>query len=127
MDPDEFTRCNRYEKIALSLHTAANLYEKAVDSIKSHPQDPSYYQWIKEANLLVDAAFPEKFQNHTVIQKTEARKGFEWGIFLKILLPLTIIIMILFYMVLSGTTGDVTKGWHSDDVIKNSQYPKKVE
>jgi hypothetical protein len=128
MDPDQIARRDRYLKIAQSLQSASHFYQKAVDTIDHDGQDPAYYHFVQEANQLVDSCFPEKFQVNKLPPIGEnVRKGFEWAGFLKILIPLVLILGVLLFMVFSGTTGDMTSSWNARDVIKNSQYPKQPE
>jgi len=125
MDSDQIARRDRYYEIAKSLKHSSDLYLKAIKSIESNPEDPSYYQWIREANLLIDAAFPEKFQAHKVPQHPlKKSSAFDWGVFLKILIPILVVLGVLLFTVFSGTTGDMTKSWNTDEITKNAQYPK---
>ena len=126
MDPDQIARIQRYRDIAHSLSLASALYQKAGDQLEADPNSQEYYHAIKEANHLVDSSFPEKFQVHkTITPSKELKSSFDWGNFLKILIPVLIVLAALLFLVFSGTTGDMTKTWNSEEVIKNSQYPKE--
>ena len=126
MDPDQIARIQRYHDIARSLSLASALYQKAGDQLEADPSSQDYYHAIKEANHLIDSSFPEKFQVPKIITPAkDLKSGFDWSNFLKILIPVVIVLGALLFLVFSGTTGDMTKTWNSEEVIKNSQYPKE--
>jgi hypothetical protein len=123
MDSDKIERKARYEQIAHNLEVASHLYKKAADSLQSGDDDHHYYSFVKDANHLIDGAFPER----SVAPKVAFAKptgGFDWNLFLKILVPIVLVLATLLILVFTGTTGDMTKSWNSEDIQKNTAYPK---
>jgi len=125
MDENTFSRQRRYVDIASSLANASHLYKKAADAMLAGEDEKIYYAWVKEANLLVDDAFPEKVAPK-YIPEPPTTKGFDWKTLAQILIPVIAILGTLLFLVFSGTTGDLTKTWNLEDIQKNSLYPKQA-
>ena len=124
MDSDQIKRKARYELISHNLEFASQLYKKAANSLQSGEDDQHYYSFVKEANHLIDEAFPERLvaQKQQVTAKPSV--GFDWKLFLKVLIPIILVLITLLILVFSGTTGDMTKSWNSEEIHKNTAYPK---
>jgi hypothetical protein len=114
----------KYQSIAHSLESASVLYKKAAESLDTDDGNNDYYSYIKEANELIDLSFPER--KNYLKSKYSANKshGVDWQVISKFILPIACVLFLLVYLVLSGTTGDMTKSWNIEDVKKNSAYPK---
>ena len=124
MDSDQIERKARYEHIAHHLELASSLYKKAADSLKAGDDDNQYYSFVKEANHLIDEVFPERVNPPKPTAIAQPKVGFDWKPFLKVLTPIVLVLIALLILVFTGTTGDMTKSWNSDEIQKNTAYPK---
>jgi hypothetical protein len=123
MDSDKIERKARYEQIAHNLEVASHLYKKAADSLQSGDDDHHYYSFVKDANHLIDEAFPERVATPKIVVAKPVG-GFDWNLFLKILVPVVLVLVTLLILVFTGTTGDMTKTWNPEEIQKNTAYPK---
>ena len=114
----------KYESVANSLESASLLYKKAAESLEIDDGNNDYYSYIKEANELIDESFPERKNYLKSKHPVNKSQGVDWQVISKVLIPIACVLFLLVYLVLSGTTGDMTKSWNMEDVKKNTAYPK---
>lgn len=127
MDSELSDRHLRYSNISNSLSSAGKLYEKAAKAMVNGELETSYYHYIKEANSLVEDAFPEKFTPPPrVVHASSPSPAFDWMGLFKLLVPLLCVIFVLLYLIFSGTTGNVTQLWNIEAIKKNSAYPQPL-
>jgi hypothetical protein len=118
-------RARRYRETAAALDKAARAYLEAaaaIDAAKDHEADNAY----KKAQLSLESVvdeLPRPLPKHQAVRPVEP-PHYEWG-WVKYMIPAAIALIILLFLVLGGTTGDLSQGWSVQGDIRDAvRYPK---
>ena len=118
-------RARRYRETAGALEKAANAYlqaAEALDATNDHEADAAYKRAQLSLETIADE-LPRPAPKHHAVRPVD-RPHYEWG-WVKYMIPAAVALMILLFLVLGGTTGDLSQGWSVQGDIRDAvRYPK---
>lgn len=118
-------RARRFRETAVALVNAAKAYQQAAEKLDENDEQASNLAYKKAQIMLEEIAdeLPKPLPKHVAVRPEEKPK-YEWG-WVKYMVPAAIALVILYFLVVGGTTGDLSQGWNVQGDIRNAvRYPK---
>jgi len=118
-------RAHRFREIAGTLKAAASAYEQAAEHLLENNEPQSYvsYRHAREVLETIVDDLPRPVVKTAVVHAVEKPRH-EWG-WVKYMIPVAIVLVVLYFLVTSGTTGDLSKTWDTSRDIRDAvRYPK---
>lgn len=118
-------RARRFRETAVALVNAAKAYQQAAEKLDENDEQGSNLAYKKAQVMLEEIAdeLPKPLPKHVAVRPEEKPKA-EWG-WVKYMVPAAIALVILYFLVVGGTTGDLSQGWNVQGDIRNAvRYPK---
>lgn len=121
-------RARRFRETALALESAAKAYKQAADALADEDEQGSNAAY-KRAQQVLEAIvdeLPKPIPKQLAIRAEEKPK-YEWG-WLKYMVPVGVVLIILYFMVTGGFSGDLSKTWDTSRDIRDAvRYPKNPQ
>ncbi len=118
-------RARRVRETAAALVNAAKAYQQAAEKLDENDEQASNLAYKKaqvELEEIVDE-LPKPLPKQVQVRPMEKPK-YEWG-WVKYMIPAAIALVILYFLVVGGTTGDLSQGWSVQGDIRDAvRYPK---
>ena len=118
-------RARRFRETAVALVNAAKSYQQAAEKLDENDEQGSNLAYKKAQVVLEEIAdeLPKPLPKQLQIRPME-KPRYEWG-WVKYMIPAGIVLVILYFLVVGGTTGDLSEGWSVTGDIRNAvRYPK---
>jgi cell envelope opacity-associated protein A len=118
-------RARRFRETAAALVAAAKAYQQAAEHLdrnEEHAANQSY----KSAQIALEEIIdelPKPMPKHVHARPIE-KAHHEWG-WAKYMIPVGVVLVILYFLVVGGFSGDLSQGWTVTGDIRNAvRYPK---
>jgi hypothetical protein len=118
-------RARRFRETAVALVNAAKAYQQAAEKLDENDEQGSNLAYKKAQVVLEEIVdeLPKPLPKQLQIRPME-KPRYEWG-WVKYMIPAGIVLVILYFLVVGGTTGDLSEGWSVTGDIRNAvRYPK---
>ena len=118
-------RARRYRETAVALVNAAKAYQQAAEKLDENDEQGSNLSY-KKAQIMLEEIVDElpKPLPKQVAVRPEEKPKYEWG-WVKYMVPAAVVLVVLYFLVVGGTTGDLSQGWSVTGDIRNAvRYPK---
>jgi hypothetical protein len=118
-------RAHRFRDLANTLRSAASAYDQAAEHLDQSNEPQSYvaYRQAREILETIVDDLPRPVLKTAVIH-AEEKPSHDWG-WVKYMIPVAILLVVLYFLVTSGTTGDLSKTWDTSRDIRDAvRYPK---
>lgn len=118
-------RAHRFRDLANTLRAAAGAYDQAAEHLAQNNEPQSYvaYRQAREVLETIVDDLPRPVLKTAAIH-AEEKPRHEWG-WVKYMIPVAIVLVVLYFLVASGTTGDLSKTWDTSRDIRDAvRYPK---
>jgi len=118
-------RARRFRETAVALGNAAKAYQQAAEKLDENDEQGSNLAYKKAQVVLEEIVdeLPKPLPKQLQIRPME-KPRYEWG-WVKYMIPAGIVLVILYFLVVGGTTGDLSEGWSVTGDIRNAvRYPK---
>ncbi len=118
-------RARRFRETAVALVNAAKAYQQAAEKLDENDEQASNLAYKKAQVVLEEIAdeLPKPLPKQVQVRPMEKPK-YEWG-WVKYMIPAAIALVILYFLVVGGTTGDLSQGWSVQGDIRDAvRYPK---
>lgn len=118
-------RARRFRETAVALVNAAKAYQQAAEKLDENDEQGSNLAYKKAQVVLEEIVdeLPKPLPKQLQIRPVE-KPRYEWG-WVKYMIPAGIVLVILYFLVVGGTTGDLSEGWSVTGDIRNAvRYPK---
>jgi cell envelope opacity-associated protein A len=118
-------RARRFRETAAALAAAAKAYQQAAEHLDKD-EEPAANQSYKSAQLALEEIIdelPKPMPKHVQARPVE-KAHHEWG-WAKYMIPVGVVLVILYFLVVGGFSGDLSEGWTVTGDIRNAvRYPK---
>lgn len=118
-------RARRFRETAAALAAAAKAYQQAAEHLDKD-EEPAANQSYKSAQLALEEIIdelPKPMPKHVQARPVE-KAHHEWG-WAKYMIPIGVVLVILYFLVVGGFSGDLSEGWTVTGDIRNAvRYPK---
>jgi cell envelope opacity-associated protein A len=118
-------RARRFRETAAALAAAAKAYQQAAEHLDKD-EEPAANQSYKSAQLALEEIIdelPKPMPKHVHARPVE-KAHHEWG-WAKYMIPVAVVLVILYFLVVGGFSGDLSEGWTVTGDIRNAvRYPK---
>ena len=121
-------RARRFRETAVALESAAKAYKQAADALAEENEQASNaaYKRAQQALEAIVDELPKPLPKQVAIRQIEKPK-YEWG-WLKYMFPVGVVLIILYFMVTGGFSGDLSKTWDTSRDIRDAvRYPKNPQ
>jgi len=118
-------RARRFRETAVALVNAAKAYQQAAEKLDENDEQASNLAYKKAQVVLEEIVdeLPKPLPKQIQVRPMEKPK-YEWG-WAKYMIPAAIALVILYFLVVGGTTGDLSQGWSVQGDIRDAvRYPK---
>ena len=118
-------RARRFRETAVALVNAAKAYQQAAEKLDENDEQASNLAYKKAQVVLEEIVdeLPKPLPKQIQVRPMEKPK-YEWG-WVKYMIPAAIALVILYFLVVGGTTGDLSQGWSVQGDIRDAvRYPK---
>ncbi len=118
-------RARRFRETAVALVNAAKAYQQAAEKLDENDEQASNLAYKKAQIVLEEIVdeLPKPLPKQVQVRPMEKPK-YEWG-WVKYMIPAAIALVILYFLVVGGTTGDLSQGWSVQGDIRDAvRYPK---
>jgi hypothetical protein len=118
-------RARRFRETAVALVNAAKAYQQAAEKLDENDEQASNLAYKKAQVVLEEIVdeLPKPLPKQVQVRPMEKPK-YEWG-WVKYMIPAAIALVILYFLVVGGTTGDLSQGWSVQGDIRDAvRYPK---
>ncbi len=118
-------RARRFRETAVALVNAAKAYQQAAEKLDENDEQASNLAYKKAQVVLEEIVdeLPKPLPKQVQVRPMEKPK-YEWG-WVKYMIPAAIALVILYFLVVGGTTGDLSQGWSVQvDIRAAVRYPK---
>ncbi len=117
-------RARRFRETAVALVNAAKAYQQAAEKLDENDEQASNQAYKKAQVVLEEIVdeLPKPLPKQVQVRPMEKPK-YEWG-WVKYMIPAAIALVILYFLVVGGTTGDLSQGWSVQGDIRDAvRYP----
>lgn len=121
-------RARRFRETAVALESAAKAYKQAADALAEENESASNaaYKRAQQALEAIVDELPKPLPKQVAIRQIE-KPRYEWG-WLKYMIPVGVVLLILYFMVTGGFSGDLSKTWDTSRDIRDAvRYPKNPQ
>ena len=118
-------RARRFRETAVALVNAVKAYQQAAEKLDENDEQASNLAYKKAQVVLEEIVdeLPKPLPKQVQVRPMEKPK-YEWG-WVKYMIPAAIALVILYFLVVGGTTGDLSQGWSVQGDIRDAvRYPK---
>ena len=118
-------RARRFRETSVALVNAAKAYQQAAEKLDENDEQASNLAYKKAQVVLEEIVdeLPKPLPKQIQVRPMEKPK-YEWG-WVKYMIPAAIALVILYFLVVGGTTGDLSQGWSVQGDIRDAvRYPK---
>ncbi len=118
-------RARRFRETAVALVNAAKAYQQAAEKLDENDEQASNLAYKKAQVVLEEIVdeLPKPLPKQVQVRPMEKPK-YEWG-WVKYMIPAAIALVILYFLVVGGTTGDLSQGWSVQGDSRDAvRYPK---
>jgi len=118
-------RAHHFRSLANTLRAAASAFDKAAEHLAESNESESYVAYRQARDVLESIVddLPRPVLKPAVIHAEEI-PSHDWG-WVKYMIPVAIVLVVLYFLVTSGTTGDLSKTWDTSRDIRDAvRYPK---
>ncbi|MFM7283900.1 MAG: hypothetical protein ACKO2B_02475 [Betaproteobacteria bacterium] len=118
-------RARRFRETAAALAAAAKAYQQAAEHL-DRDEEQAANQSYKNAQIALEEIIdelPKPIPKHVHARPIE-KSHHEWG-WAKYMIPVGVVLIILYFLVVGGFSGDLSQGWTVTGDIRNAvRYPK---
>jgi cell envelope opacity-associated protein A len=118
-------RARRFRETAAALAAAAKAYQQAAEHL-DRDEEQAANQSYKSAQIALEEIIdelPKPMPKHVHARPVE-KSHHEWG-WAKYMIPVGVVLVILYFLVVGGFSGDLSQGWTVTGDIRNAvRYPK---
>ena len=131
MTAQDQQQLRRLDSAAETVAAAAEHYRKAVEAVRSG-DTPQAYVEERAGFVLLQSLLPHPVMHHAAVplKPSELLRELKKNTlgYLKLLLPIIVVLGGLYFLIKSGSTGDVSKGYSTmsgEEAAKATAYPRK--
>jgi len=118
-------RARRFRETAAALAAAAKAYQQAAEHLDRDEEQAANRSY-KSAQIALEEItdeLPRPIPKHVQARPVE-KAHHEWG-WAKYMIPVGVVLVILYFLVIGGFSGDLSQGWSVTGDIRDAvRYPK---